>query len=98
MECVLLSIKEEIADETKYGSSTLHHNIGVLAEDSGKVMRCEVDQFSDSSFYCKFCHFTIFFQISEVSCQVFIKEEADEAKHYVPGNFPLIKEELLSER
>jgi hypothetical protein len=44
MESVLLSIKEEIADETKYGSSTLHHNIGVLAEDSSKVMRCEVDQ------------------------------------------------------
>ena len=97
MESVLLSIKEEIADETKYGSSTLHHNIGVLA-NSSKVMRCEVDQFSDSSFYCKFCYFTIFFQISEVSCQVFVKEEADEAKHYVPGNFPLIKEELLSER
>jgi hypothetical protein len=96
MESVLLSIKEEIADETKYGSSTLHHNIGVLAEDSSKVMRCGVDQFSDSSFYCKFCHFTIFFQISEVSCQ--LKEEADEAKHYVPGNFPFIKEELLSER
>jgi hypothetical protein len=29
---------------------------------------------------------------------VFIKEEADEAKHYVPGNFTLIKEELLSGR
>jgi hypothetical protein len=29
---------------------------------------------------------------------VFIKEEADEAKPYVAGNFPLIKEELLSER
>ena len=98
MESVLLSIKEEMADETKYGSSTLHHNIGVLAEDSSKVMRCEVDQFSDSSFYCKFCHFTIFFQISEVSCQVFIKEEAEEAKHCVPGNFPSIKEELLLER
>ena len=50
MENVSLSIKEEIADETKYGSSTLHHNKGVLAEDSSKVMRCEVDQFSDSSF------------------------------------------------
>ena len=94
----MLSIKEEIADETKYGSSTLHHNIGVLAEDSSKVMRCEVDQFSDSSFYCKFCHFTLFLQIREVSCQVFIKEEAEEAKHYVPGNFPSIKEELLLER
>jgi hypothetical protein len=33
-----------------------------------------------------------------VSCQLFIKEEAEEAKHYVPGNFPSIKEELLSER
>jgi hypothetical protein len=29
---------------------------------------------------------------------VFIKEEAEEAKHSVPGNFPLIKEELLLER
>jgi hypothetical protein len=29
---------------------------------------------------------------------VFIKEEAEEEKHYVPGSFPLIKEELLSER
>jgi hypothetical protein len=29
---------------------------------------------------------------------VFIKEEAGEAKHYVAGNFPLIKEELLSGR
>jgi hypothetical protein len=29
---------------------------------------------------------------------VFIKEEAEEAKHYVHGNFPLIKEELQSER
>jgi len=27
-----------------------------------------------------------------------IKEEADETKHNVPGNFPSIKEELLSER
>jgi len=27
-----------------------------------------------------------------------MKEEADEAKHYVPGNFPSIKEELLLER
>ncbi len=101
MESVLLSIKEEITDENKYGSSNLHHNKGVLAEDSSKVMRCKVDQFSDSSFYCKFCHFTIFFQIREVSCQVFIKEvkeEAEEAKHYVPGNFPSIKEELLLER
>jgi hypothetical protein len=35
-----------------------------------------------------------------VSCQLFIKEEADETKtkHNVPGNFPSIKEELLSER
>jgi hypothetical protein len=29
---------------------------------------------------------------------VFIKEEAEEAKHYVPGNFPSIKEELPLER
>ncbi len=92
-----MSIKEEIADETKYGSSSLHPDIGVLEENSSQVMRCEVDQFSDSSFYCKFCHFTIFFQISEVSCQVFIKEEAEEAKHYVPGNFPVIKEEVIKE-
>ncbi len=37
MESVLLSIKEEIADETEYGGSTLHHNIGVLEEDSSQV-------------------------------------------------------------
>ncbi len=37
MENVSLSIKEEIADETKYGSSNLHHDIGVLVEDSSKV-------------------------------------------------------------
>ena len=37
MESVLLSIKEEIADETKYGSPILHHDIGVLEEDSSKV-------------------------------------------------------------
>jgi hypothetical protein len=91
MEKVSLSIKEEIADEAEYGSST-------LAKDSIKVMRCKLNQYSGSSFYCEFCHFTIFFQISEVSCQVFIKEEAEEAKHYVPGNFPSIKEELLLER
>jgi hypothetical protein len=29
---------------------------------------------------------------------VFIKEEAEETKHYVPSNAPLIKEELLLER
>ena len=57
MDNVSLSIKEEIADETKYGSSSLHPDIGVLEENSSQVMRCEVDQFSDSSFYCKFCHF-----------------------------------------
>jgi hypothetical protein len=33
-----------------------------------------------------------------VSCQLFLKEEAEEAKHYVPANFPSIKEELLLER
>ena len=37
MENVSLSIKEEIADETKYGSSSLHHDIGVLEEDPSKV-------------------------------------------------------------
>ncbi len=37
MENVSLSIKEEIADETKYGSSNLHYDIGVLEEDSSKV-------------------------------------------------------------
>ncbi len=50
MESVLLSIKEEIADETKYGSSFLHHDIGVLAKDSNKVMGCKLDKFLDSSF------------------------------------------------
>jgi hypothetical protein len=38
MENVSLSINEEIADETKYGSSSLHPDIGVLEEDSNKVM------------------------------------------------------------
>jgi len=37
MENVSLSIKEEIADETINGSSILHHDIGVLEEDSSKV-------------------------------------------------------------
>ena len=37
MENVSLSIKEEIADETKNGSSILHHDIGVLEEDPSKV-------------------------------------------------------------
>ncbi len=37
MESVSLSIKEEIADETKNGSSILHHDIAVLEEDSSKV-------------------------------------------------------------
>jgi hypothetical protein len=37
MESVSLRIKEEIADESEYGSSTLHHNIGVLEEDSIQV-------------------------------------------------------------
>jgi hypothetical protein len=38
MENVSLSVKEEIADETKYGSSSLHPDIGVLEENSIKVM------------------------------------------------------------
>jgi hypothetical protein len=33
----MLSIKEEIAYETKNGSSNLHHDIGDLEEDSNKV-------------------------------------------------------------
>jgi hypothetical protein len=37
MENVSLSVKEEIADETKNGSSILHHDIGVLEEDPSKV-------------------------------------------------------------
>ncbi len=37
MENVSLSIKEEITDETKNGSSNLHHDIGVLEEDYSKV-------------------------------------------------------------
>ncbi len=45
MESVLLSIKEEIADETKYGISSLHPDIGVLEEDSNKVMRCNLENF-----------------------------------------------------
>jgi hypothetical protein len=38
MECAELIIKEETEDETKYESSSLHHNIGVFEEDSSKVM------------------------------------------------------------
>ncbi len=37
MENVSLSIKEEIADKSKYGSSNLHPDTGVLEEDSSKV-------------------------------------------------------------
>ena len=37
MECVQLSIKEEAEDETKYGSSSLHPDTGVLGEASAKV-------------------------------------------------------------
>jgi hypothetical protein len=37
MENVSLSVKEEIADETKYGSSSLHPDIGVLYQ--GNVMQ-----------------------------------------------------------
>ena len=37
MENVSLSIKEEIEDDTKYGRSSLHPDIGVLEEDSSKV-------------------------------------------------------------
>ncbi len=99
MENVSLSIKEEKADDTKYGSSTLDHDIGVLEEASGKVNMRQIRSISFQILICcKFCHFTIFLQIHEVSCQLFIKEEAEEAKHNVPGNFPSVKEELLLER
>ncbi len=37
MECAQLSIKEESEDETKYGSSGLHPDTGVLGEASTKV-------------------------------------------------------------
>ena len=37
MENVSLSIKEEIEDETKYGSYGLHPDTGVLEEASTKV-------------------------------------------------------------
>ena len=37
MECAQLSIKEEIEDETKYGSYGLHPDTGVLGEASTKV-------------------------------------------------------------
>jgi hypothetical protein len=37
MENVSVSIKEEIADETKNESSTLHPDIGILEEDSIQV-------------------------------------------------------------
>ena len=37
MECSQLSIKEETEDETKYESSSLHPDIGVLEEASTKV-------------------------------------------------------------
>ncbi len=94
-----MSIKEETEDETKYGSYGLHPDTGVLEEASTKVNVRQIrSSFQILLFYCEFCHFTIFLQIHEVSCQMFIKEEADEAKHNVHGNFPSIKEELLSER
>jgi hypothetical protein len=38
MECEELIIKEETEDETKYESSSLHHNIVVLEKDSIKVI------------------------------------------------------------
>jgi hypothetical protein len=95
MECAQLSIKEETEDETKYG---LHPDKGVLEEASTKVNVRQIRSRSSDSyfvlFYCKFCHFTIVLQIHEVSCQLFIKEEAEEAKHNVPGNFPSIKVEF----
>ncbi len=69
MENVSLSVKEEIADETKYGSSSLHPDKGVLEEDSSQVNVRQIRSISFQIllFYCKFCYFTIFLQIREVS-------------------------------
>jgi hypothetical protein len=46
MECAELIIKEETEDETKYESSSLHHNIGVFEEDSSKVMNPNANKIS----------------------------------------------------
>ncbi len=63
MENVSLSIKEEIADETKYGRSSLHHNIGVLEEDSSQVNVRQIR----STF--RFLFFIVSFAISQSFCR-----------------------------
>ena len=61
MENVSLSIKEEIADETKNGISILHHDICVLEEDSSKVNVRQIR----STF--RFFFFIVSFAISQFS-------------------------------
>jgi hypothetical protein len=63
MECAQLSIKEETEDETKYWSYGLHHDIGVLGEDSSQVKVRQVR----STF--RFLFFIVSFAISQSSCR-----------------------------
>jgi hypothetical protein len=63
MESVLLSIKEEMADETKYGSSTLHPDIGVLEENSSQVNVRQVRSIF------RFFFFIVSFAISQSFCR-----------------------------
>ena len=66
MECSQLSIKEEIKDETKYGSSGLHPDTGVLEEASDKVCEAnKINKFSDSYLIL----FIASFAISQSSCR-----------------------------
>jgi hypothetical protein len=67
MENVSLSIKEEIADETKYGSSSLHPKIGVLEEDSSQVNMGQIRSISFRFLLCTF--FIASFAISQSSCR-----------------------------
>jgi hypothetical protein len=55
MECSQLSIKEETKDETKYGSSGLHPDTGVLEEASTKVNVRQIR----SSFHILICNFLL---------------------------------------
>jgi hypothetical protein len=63
MENVSLSIKEEIADETKYGGSNLHHEIGVLEEDYSQVNVRQIR----STF--RFFFYIVSFAISQSFCR-----------------------------
>jgi len=63
MENVSLSIKEEIADETKYGGSNLHHEKGVLEEDSSQVNVRQIR----STF--RFFFYIVSFAISQSFCR-----------------------------